>query len=218
MKLHDTEEKHESFGMMSFSRIQCGEAQTLFGSDLQHNTIIAMRLHTATKARSLSNDWYHADELVTEVYMSQNQFAELITSMNMGDGIPVTLRFTQRDGHLEDPKFSSIAEKHRNEFKNATKRVGTRAEELLASMEKVLDGTGTVKKAERNELLSSAKMLLQDIVSNMPFMEEQFAEAMDKTVTDAKGTIEAFYQHRVVNAGLDALANEKEVKLIEGEK
>jgi len=218
MSLHDKKEKHESFAMMSFSRIQSGAPQTLFGSDLQHNTIIAMRLHHATKARSLSNNWYHADGLITEVYMSQNQFSEMITSMNMGDGIPVTLRFTEKDGHLEDPTYSSMVEEHESEFKQHTDKVSKEADELLTSMKEILEGAGTVKKADRNALLNKAAMLLQEIKSNMPFMEKQFAKAMDKTVTDAKGTIEAFYQHRVVEAGLESLAGGTEVKLIEGEK
>ena len=215
MSLHEREEEHESFGMMSFSRIQCGKAQTLFGSDLQHDTIIAMRLHHAIKGRSLSRDWYHAKGLITEVYMSQNQFSELITSMNMGDGIPVTLRMTEKDGRLEEPDFVSVTEVHRNEFKTKARGVAEDADALLESMKEVLEGSGTVEKADRNALLSKAAMLLQEIKSNMPFMEEQFAEAMDKTVTDAKGTIEAFVQRKVTEAGMEALGMNNEVKLIE---
>jgi len=51
-------------------------------------------------------------------------------------------------------------------------------------------------------------------------MEDSFRESMDKTVTDAKGTIEAFYQHRVVSAGLAAIANTttEAPKLIEEDK
>ncbi len=43
---------------------------------------------------------------------------------------------------------------------------------------------------------------------------------MDKVVVDAKGTIEAFYQHRIIETGIKALAEADGVespKLIEQE-
>lgn len=95
----DKKESHESFGMMGFSRVQCGgDGAALHGSDLKHNTLIRMTLSHGSKKRGLSNDWYHAEGRIAEVEMSQNQFSEMITSMNMGDGIPVTLNFTEKDG------------------------------------------------------------------------------------------------------------------------
>jgi len=211
----EKEESHESFGMMSFSRIQAGGSQVLHGSDLKHNTIIAMRLSHGIKQRGLSRDWYHATQQIAEVYMSQNQFSELITSMNMGSGIPVTLRFTEKDGRLEEPQFNKVTEVHRNEFKEKAKSVAKNAQALLASMKDILEGSGTVKKADRQALLNKAAMIAQELAANMPFMEKSFNEAMDKTVTDAKGTIEAFYQHRVTEAGLDAIENGTAPKLIE---
>lgn len=202
----EKEEKHESFGMMSFSRIQT-RGVALHGSDLKHNTIIAMRLHHSTKKRGLSHDWHHADGLIAEVYMSQNQFSEIITSMNMGDGIPVTLKSTERDGTMESPEFASIIDVHKNEFKEQTARVVEDSAELLKTLKELLGGSGTVKKADRAAIINKAEKVVRELGANMPYMEECFAESMDNVVTDAKGTIEAFYQHRVVEAGLDALAN-----------
>jgi len=203
---NEKEESHESFGMMSFSRIQVGGGgQVLHGSDLKHNTIIAMRLEHGIKKRGLSHDWYHATGRVAEAYMSQNQFSELITSMNMGEGIPVTLRFTEKEGSLEEPDFVSVVETHEDEFKKQAQDTAQDAKDLLAIMGTILGGSGTVKKADRDKMIKQAEKVVREIACNMPFMEESFNKAIDKTVTDAKGTIEAFYQHRVTEAGLNAL-------------
>lgn len=202
----DKEEKHPSFGQMSFTRVQCSHGQTLYGSDLQHNTVIKMELKRSVKRRGLNHDWYFGNETVASCSMSQNQFSELITSMNMGDGIPVTLEFTQEDGRIDPPDFSSKVDLHEEEFKDMTKRVGAELIDLKNTMEELLSGSGTVKKEDRNIMLKKVQKAVQDLVSNMPYVEECFKESMDKVVTDAKGTIEAFYQHRVTEAGVKALA------------
>lgn len=213
----EKEEKHESFGMLSFSRVQCSGGEVLHGSDLKHSTMIEMRLCHGSKTRGLSHDWYRAEERIAQISMSQNQFSELITSMNMGDGIPVTVRYTEKDGTMEAPKFASIVDTHKNDFKEQTKMVVQDAKDLLATMKDLLGGSGTVKKAERKTLISQAEKIVREIGANMPYMEDSFAKSMDNVVTDAKGSIESFYQHRVITAGLDALENGQAPTLIEKE-
>jgi len=203
----DKEEKHPSFAMLSFSRQQSNYGQVLHGSDLKHSTIIEMQLKRSTKKRGLSHDWHHANERVATVRMSQNQFSELITSMNMGDGIPVTLTYTEKDGDIPTPDFTSIVDTHRAEFGQQTKDVVQDAQDLLTNMKELLSGSGTVKKADREKLIKGVEKVVREIGANMPFMEKSFAKAMDSVVTDAKGTIEAFYQHRVIETGLAALEN-----------
>jgi len=184
----------------------------LYGSDLKHNTVIKMELKSSTKRRGLNHDWYFGNKTITEVTMSQNQFSELITSMNMGDGVPVTLNFTQQDGRIESPTFDSKIETHEEEFKDMTKRVGAELEDLKATMEELLSGSGTVKKDDREAMLKKVQRVAQDLTANMPYVENCFKESMDKTVVDAKNTIESWYQHRVTTEGLKALAAEDGVE------
>jgi hypothetical protein len=202
--------------------VNCGgDGQELYGSDIKHNTIIKMELRHSVKRRGLNHDWYFGNKRIAEVSMSQTQFSELITSMNMGDGVPVTLNFTEQDGSIESPKFESKLEIHEEEFKDMTKRVSEELADLEATMKEILSGSGTVKKEDRNKMLAKVAKVAQDLTSNMPYVENCFRESMDKTVTDAKGTIEAWYQHRVTTAGLEALALEDGVippKLIEDDK
>ncbi len=221
--LDDKETKHPSFAQLSFNRVTCGGGvgMELYGSDIKHNTVIKMELKSSTKRRGLNHDWYFGEKLIAEVTMSQNQFSELITSMNMGDGIPVTLNFKEGSGRIEAPTFDSKIDTHEEEFKNMTKRVGEELTELKATMEKMLSGSGTIKKVDREEMLARIFRVEQNITSNMPYVENCFKESMDKTVVDAKNTIESWYQHRVTTEGLKALAAEDGVKapeLIESDK
>ena len=206
--------EHKSFGIMGFTRKQSSGGATLFGSDLEHNTIISMSLRHAEIERDLSRNWYFGKDLIVEVDMTQNQFSEMITSMNMGDGIPVTVKYTEMDGYIDEPEIENMVETHSDEFAKTARKVGENAQNLYREMEELFSKGGTIKKADKERLLSKMHMVQQDINANMPFMEKQFAEAMDKTVTDAKGTIEAFYQHRVTEAGLDALTGDISPKLI----
>jgi len=87
--IDEKEFKHPSYGQLSFNRVTSHAGVALYGSDLKHNTIIKMELKHSVKRRGINHDWYFGNQTITEVTMSQNQFSELITSMNMGDGVPV---------------------------------------------------------------------------------------------------------------------------------
>lgn len=95
--IHGDTYHHPSFGMLSFSRAHGGHSN-LFGSSIQHRDTIHMVLKEGTVSRDLNEDWYFGGPEIVEVEMSQSQFAELITSMNMGSGVPCTIKFIK--GHL----------------------------------------------------------------------------------------------------------------------
>ena len=88
--MQETIKKHPSYGMLSFHRVH-GAATPLFGSSVQHRDTIRLTLKEGEVKRSLNTDWYFGGKQLFEVEMSLSQFAELITSLNMGDGIPVTI-------------------------------------------------------------------------------------------------------------------------------
>lgn len=201
----DDEIKHESSAMLGFTRVTSNYGVAMFGSDLKHNSFIRMDLHHASLRRGLNHNWYHADGLIASVEMSNNQFAELITSMNVGDGIPVTLKRTEMEGNLANPEFVNVVEQHEQEFNEKVKEVSKDSAELLEKMKTVFGKGGTIKKADKEELLESLRMVVQNMDANMPYVKDCFAETMDKVVTDAKGTIEAYYTHRIIETGIKAL-------------
>lgn len=51
-----------------------------------------------------------------------SQFAEAITSFGQGTGIPVTIRYTEKDGKIPPCDFVSKREQFTDEFKGKTKK------------------------------------------------------------------------------------------------
>ena len=90
-------QKHPAYGLVQFSR-QHGGSKKLFGSQIRSDTTIALRIFEGEVQHELSYDRYsHAkNRPIIEVVLSAAQFAELLTTMNMGSGVPCTIEY--RDG------------------------------------------------------------------------------------------------------------------------
>jgi uncharacterized protein with von Willebrand factor type A (vWA) domain len=197
-------ETHESFGMIGFSRGTRGGAGTnLFGSSIRHPHTITCRIKRAMKERSLNRDAYYGRDTLIEVEMSPMQFADAITALNVGDGVPCTIRYLERTAMEECPE-ETMRQQFEQEFKDschkATEAAGTlveRAQELL--------GQKTLKVADRKELLEVLRKIQMDLESNLPFIGEQFNRAVDKVITDARSSVEAFFLQRTNELGIKCL-------------
>jgi len=106
----DTSYTHESYGMLGFYRVQ-GTDRPLFGSSLKHNNTIRLTLKTGVHSRNLNRDWYYGGRTLFEVEMSASQFADLVSNMNVGDGVPVTIKRKENELISECP-FENKAETH----------------------------------------------------------------------------------------------------------
>jgi hypothetical protein len=196
-------EKHPSYGMVGFSRITHGGARggtNLFGSSLTHSHTIALRIKRATKGRHGSDDWYYGGETLIEVEMSPAQFAEAITTLNVGDGIPCTIRRIGDQGVENCPEVS-MRQRFENEFNDTCTHVSDLAADMIKKVEGMLTQK-TIKVSERKELLETLRMLSMNLKSNLPFINSQFNEAMDKVVADAKSSVEAAITHRISDLGI----------------
>ena len=56
---------------------------------------------------------------IIEVAMSQSQFAEVITSMNVDAGVPCTIKYIQGKGHIDEADFINKRQQITNEFKDS---------------------------------------------------------------------------------------------------
>jgi len=199
-------EEHESFGLVGFSRITHGGVKggtNLFGSAICHHHTIALRIKRATKTRRLHDDHYYGGDTIIEVEMSPNQFSEAITTMNVGDGVPCTIRRIGKQGMAECPE-ETMRQVFEEEFKQTCVKTSNMACELVRKASEILDQK-TIKVSERKELLEILRRIQQDLQSNLPFIGTQFNEAMDDVVADAKGAVEAFFTHRINDLGIQAI-------------
>ena len=187
---------HPSYGTLLFSR-RTGEKESLFGSSIQHRDTICMTLHHASIERGLNKDWIHGDKVIAEVEMSYSQFAEAITTMNVGTGVPVTVRWTEKDGNIPSCDFVSKRKQFENEFVGQREKATRESQKLIQEITELFSQKGTLKKADKDAILAKLYKLNMDIGANMDFIAKQFNEQMDKTVSEAKGEIEAFCQNKI---------------------
>lgn len=199
---------HPSYGMIQIARTQ-GRCDDLFGTSIEHNSAVRLSIHNAEHKRGLSNDCYHPKSLpIIEIEMSAIQWAEAITNMN-SVGTPVTLRYIKGEkivGEKIDNK-RSIADK---EFEKKLKEINDKTTNLLTQAQELLN-MKSPKVSDKKELLDIIYKVKQELISNLPFMKEQFTEQMDNTVAEAKCEVESFIAHKINSLGLESLEHRSRV-------
>ena len=200
---------HPSYGMLSFSKVH-GSNIPLFGSSILHNDIIRLTLREGEVDRNLNRDWYHGRRRLFEVEMSYSQFAELISSMNQGDGIPVTLKEVMGE-RRENCPFENKRMEFVNEFTEKVKEVQVVCDNLINDTKKLFDTKKPLNKTEKEQILGTLEKIKREVNSNIPFIADSFNEQMDKTVMEAKGEVEAFMQNKITNIANNAIAQNPDV-------
>lgn len=201
---------HPAFGMLGFHRVTGGD-KALFGSSINHNDRIMMTLKHGEEHRSLSRDWYSARGIIAEVEMSYSQFAECITAMNVGDGVPCTIRFTERDGNIPMiAENNSKREQFINEFSETIEKAMEQVQQQIDNIQASIDGKRNLGVKDRQEIVSQLNQVKMNIGCNLDFCANQFNKQMDKTVCEAKGEIEAFCQNKINSIAQAALVEHKE--------
>lgn len=208
MKEDKTRESHPSFGMVSWSRVSVGGGGVeLFGSELRHQQLVEITISAGTRTRSLSQDWYSEDSMVARVMMSSAQFSEFITTPN-ASSVPCTFVFrADHEGAVPDyPGHPGAEALAKDEFKKSVRASMQRAQDLADKATATLK-SGNLKAGDRKELLHDIQQLMQQVKSNLPFVADQFGEAMEKTVTAGRQELEAFASETVRRHGLEALGS-----------
>lgn len=199
---------HESYGLLGFTK-RNGNIQNLFGSPITHHASISMSLYQAEHIRKLSNDWYGPVNMkpIVEVEMSNAQFVEAITTMNVGFGVPVTIRYLNGK-QMEKPPFESERKKAHSDFNRIVSSIDSPAR--VRQRQEARDLLKSKKALTREERDAIFGILCDDdnLTSNISFVHKSFDEACDKTVSHAKAEIDAMYTGVIHRLGGEALARE----------
>ena len=130
------------------------------------------------------------NDMIVEVEMSYTQFAEAITSLNIGEGIPVTI--TKVNGTFVEPcPYSDRQKVMRREVDEATRDLVRQLEKRSEEIQKLLDEKRVLSREDRRNIVSTL-----------------FAEQMDKTVTEAKGEFETYLQNKMNSIALAAISEQ----------
>lgn len=141
--------------------------------------------------------------------MSYSQFAEAITAMNIGTGVPVTINYIQGKGRMEACPSVDKKQQYEEEFAEHLEDIKKEASDTISEVREIFEKK-SIGKGDKEEVLKKLQRLEAQIGGNTEFIYKQFNEQMDKTVTEAKGEIEAFCQNKMNSIALAALAEHQE--------
>ena len=201
---------HPSYAVVNLSR-PSGTGRNLFGSSIRHSHTICLTISHAEITRNLSNDWIHGTEEIIEVEMSENQFAQLVASAGVGEGVPVTLRHIEGKRMPNPPEVKKV-QQFRKEFETHAQKIFKNLSGLMEQA--AVLKTRAVTAAERKEIANTLDVIRAEIESNLPFVLEQFQDQMEKSQTEARAEIEAHIDHVVRRVGLAGLQKELKKELL----
>lgn len=201
---------HPAFGMIGFSRIS-GGSDVLFGSSIKHNNKIMLTIKHGMQSRMLHEDHYYGRKTIIEVEMSYSQFAECISTMNFGDGVPCTITYTEKEGNIPRIKENnSKREQFRTEFSETINKAMEQVQEQINQIQESLNTKKNLGIKDRQEIISQLQQVKRNIGINLDFCVSQFDEQMDKSTFEAKGEIEAFCQNKINSIAQAALVERKD--------
>jgi hypothetical protein len=206
--LNREREKHPSYAMVGISR-QTSTGTDLFGSDIKHHELICFTIREADKVRDLNRDWYHGGKTITEITMSPAQFAEMITTLNVGFGVPCTLNVREGVPVEEIPVQNTLEDDIEHDIKESMQELSDRLHKLSEAA-KVLEEKGPVKAADKKAAIAALNSVIQEVQSNIPWIEETTKESCEKTVSRAKAEVDAMAVRVINTLGKKAIEEAKE--------
>lgn len=209
--------EHPSFGIISISRIGCTKNSNCFmAEELDLGGHIQIEVKTARLYRRLSKHYVHPDKGVLSLRLSYHQFAELITSLNLG-GTPCTLEWITPAGAGEVETYCPPPPP-KTEFESELRETLAEGLEALKELKiaiEALSAKGKAGKGELTELRKKAEAVSRHLVDNVPFVEESFQEAMAATVSRSKIEASAWMDDQVRALGLRAIAQSNQTLELE---
>ena len=200
------EREHPSYGILHIARTSgSGSAIRLFGSPLAtHYGTIQLTISKGKWSHGLHYDRYFGmNKEFIEVEMSAAQFADAITSLNIGSGTPCTIRYVQGERVAEPPEEATEAEHIRDNFENALDKYTEKARTYRKRIEAL---TSKLSAKAKDEIRVALDVIEQQLASNVPFVVKQFQEATTRITTSAKAEVDAFVTGVVRAAGLQSIA------------
>lgn len=197
---------HPSFGVVNIGHASIGGGhKRLFDSPFKHYHVVTLEISPAQMTRNLHGDSIMPSGRVPfiSIAMSEAQFSKMILNAGHASGTPCTVEYVNGE-RVEDPPPSNMKKLWANEVKAGFKDIADAADAAEKSVSELL-AKDRITKGDVKALKDIIYTLAQDLRSNLPWMQERFQEAMEKTVVDAKGEINAHVTALIKETGLKAL-------------
>ena len=218
--MSDKDIKHPSFGLVQFDRISHGGRKLkLFASAIDdHMTFVRLRIYHARVVQDITNhDMYMDDDCIIEVDLSNMQFAELLTSMNIGCGTPCTIRYQKGERIPDPPPMMKAGDKIKEDFDGRLKDTIKSFSRYTTQILQRLESKEPLKAAEKKELHEQIRKIKMELECNAPFFLREFEESADKMQVAAKAEVDAMITHVMKELGVKTFkeqSQEAKVKLL----
>jgi hypothetical protein len=200
-------ETHPAYCVAHVTHWTATPGYRLFGSDLIHGSGVTLRFHEARMHRGLSSDTTFAGRGILEVDLSHSQWANLISS-SMGRNVPCTI--TERiEGQYKSTPMIAMPEAtkkevHGEEMAAALKRQLEGIQAQIAALGAHLENGGGKK--ELREIHKNLLRMAGQLPGSVQFVYDQFAEATEDVVHQAKTEIDGYVNGVVHALGLKSLS------------
>lgn len=204
---------HPSYAIITSSRISRGQNCAMFGTSLKTNHPIRIEIRPAELRRDLNHDWYHGKRLpFIEIEMSEGQWAQFVSSMNVGEGTPCTVKHLNGEA-IDNPPFINKLTEFQDEFQKSMEEMSTELETVVEDVVEMLQTKKNINKTDRQMMLRKIDKFVMNIKANMPYVAEKFGDQMEKVVDEAKNQINTHYQNIIVKTGMDKIAELQSMKV-----
>jgi hypothetical protein len=197
-------ETHDSWGMVGIYHQQHNGRQ-LFGSDVTNCNTLCLRIKTARCSRELGRDWIMGDKTLIEITLSANQFADLLTNANVGDGVPCTIEYVMGKGLIEyqpqKPKLEIIEEERDALAEKALSDINS----SIAIVKELIEKK-KLSKTMGEELLFNMNRALSSLAGGgKEFYKKQAKREVENMVVEAKRQVQSYVDNKIYSTGLQML-------------
>ncbi len=198
---------HESYGQIRVVKFT-GNGCEFFGSDIVHSGGITLEISRCSVDEKYNSKFFHEEEELIRVQMSNSQYVDMITSAMNTQGVPCTLIRTE---NRRVPQISHVEDKVEKFKRSMQDTQATYRKQIDSIIEKL--STGTLGKRKVAELTGDLKLLQSHIKSNTPFVMDCFEEQMESTITEAKQSVSLYVDSKVQALGIEHLKNDMMVQI-----
>lgn len=209
MSEDETEEHHPSYGLVQISRVS-GGGQNFFGTQIKPQHWLELRIQSGQKIITAGGEerfspTYGRREHFIEVKMSANQFAELITTMNIGEGVPCTLKYIGGEKVEECPEQTQPIDNAVRTTIKKSEEFGKRSSKEIEDVCEILNSGKAINKNERARIIDLLKFERNSIHRDIIFYKNQICEVGDKLKTEFKTEIDAHLTGIATKLGFDEI-------------
>ncbi|MDT7012607.1 hypothetical protein [Enterobacter cancerogenus] len=203
----ETTQSHPAFGLVKTSRVHTTGIR-LFDSELEHQEYIEIGIYEAEMVMDREHPTPRRSSErrrpVVEFRLSQAQWAAMVSSFGVGDGVPCTISyrsFGQAERLPDITEQKSVRDKFESQIEATTAKEIEKIRDEVARLGDLVK-KGRAGKRELEVVYKSLRAATNNLPLNLSFATRLMQESMDKIVSSGKAEVEAYISSAAMRAGM----------------